>query len=528
MRSGIGRFVEREIGVLALFAFLGALALLRLPQQLYPDLIFSYPFITFDGFEWIAEANHYLDHGLAAKYRNPGLPLTIAAFKLLGSERFFPVLLVLLYVGFLASLYWLLRGIVSRGVACFTVLSFSFCFRIQSLFDVVLADSWAILLQVLSMALLLRAADRPRNLLAAALFAGLSFNYQYAIAFVLPAYAYFVHRELGSVFSSERRRTLLWAVALGLATAAPHFVHLLSEVGTLFPVSKDPTRLVGLHFFGLFPYAVNFLAFLGIPFAAVVVVGFATSLGDPRPRVQFFHYVLFGNFLFWVLLYAWIDARFLIYFVPCFAFYFAYGVTRAGILGWFDPRRRPAALCLLMLALYLLGIELAGYEETQSRKDLLPIAPKTALLFPSVENPVHPVNRTIGLAGTKLLQAQPKGVWSPFTGHYSWYRNARRRPRREAVAMRDDLALIEAKLPDDQEPVGLCGSLLPSLPRLAAQTRLQILDRLRRNLTSDCRAVEYQIHRVGDGLHEGSSVVLEGASLSLRRRGPLHESERPR
>src|SRR5712671_2656366 len=70
----------------------GAFLVWKASHLLYPDLAFTYPFITYDGFQWILDSDFYVGKDVTTTFRNPGLPLVIALLGKLGATRYLPLL----------------------------------------------------------------------------------------------------------------------------------------------------------------------------------------------------------------------------------------------------------------------------------------------------------------------------------------------------------------------------------------------------------------------------------------------------
>ena len=75
---------QRKIVLLnrILFLFIGLVTVYKFSINHYPNFIFNYPWITDDGFQWISDSLHYLDHRIQASHRNPALPLTFMLLRM--------------------------------------------------------------------------------------------------------------------------------------------------------------------------------------------------------------------------------------------------------------------------------------------------------------------------------------------------------------------------------------------------------------------------------------------------------------
>jgi hypothetical protein len=350
----------------------------------FPDLAFTYPYVSSDSYQWVADGLADAGYDVSMTYRNPGLPLVLAALYRLGIPNYLPVLtsaLLLLFVTYLALI--LREQQFSPGIIALTILFFFFNFSIQSFFDYIYADQWAVTFQLAALYHLHQAIRRPRHLLVFALWAGLSLLFQYAVAFLFPCVLLYFATDLWPRRESTRRFGLLLLGSAGICAAIllPHFLYRWIKFGTPLHSHVVHFPLVRFHFFGGFYYFVNFFAFLGIPVALLTLYGLWKSLRDDGlPRLLLL--CTLSYFVFWVLLYTWHDVRFLLYAVPFFAFFFARALRELGALEWFSPRT--ASLQQLILAygagplLLLYGLHV---KESAHTPNELALTPQNILVF---------------------------------------------------------------------------------------------------------------------------------------------------
>src|SRR2546421_47790 len=128
---------------------------------------------------------------------------------------------------FLASkaLVLVLRQRFSPAVTALAALALFFSFSLQTFFDFVLADPWAVTFELMAVRQLSLAPKEPRRMLAAAALGAVSFHFQYAIAWLAPAFLAFYLLEVRPA-QAERSKADKWAllaVGLGIVLASPPF-----------------------------------------------------------------------------------------------------------------------------------------------------------------------------------------------------------------------------------------------------------------------------------------------------------------
>lgn len=88
----LAAFVREQKFAVALGLMFASLLAYKAANLYYPDLAFTYPFISYDGFQWVADGLHYAGYDTPVAYRNPGLPLLIALLATAGVENLLPTL----------------------------------------------------------------------------------------------------------------------------------------------------------------------------------------------------------------------------------------------------------------------------------------------------------------------------------------------------------------------------------------------------------------------------------------------------
>jgi hypothetical protein len=365
----------------------------------YPDLAWSYPFISFDGYQWILEGLHLGGQDVTTWGRNPGFPAIIALLDDAYAAHLLPLVHVVLLAVFLFLCFRLAGFHASKGAAALAVLIIGFGYSTQAFFDYVLADPWAITFLTAALVSLEDAPSRPARVLAAAFFAALSFLCQYAIAFALPGLALFVWFRVLS--PAGNRRAWLWVslgAALGVVLVAPIFVYKWKRYGDPLWSAVVQFPLIRPHLFGLPTYSVAALEFLGIPAALAAAVGLVSALRNPgRHLLPLLVQLGFGAF--WILLYVWLDPRFLLYLLPSGAVFLALGLDRLDVpAALASPKgitRRLISVLGLVVALLLAGFP----RDNPFDISRLPVTPRTALVF-----------------GTRMITQWPGDLaidWSP-------------------------------------------------------------------------------------------------------------------
>jgi len=372
---------------------------------IYPDLAFTYPFITFDGFQWILDADFYLGKDVTTAFRNPGLPLVIAVLSKLGASRYLPLLTAALLGVFV--LYLALLLVTERyrpWTVAVTVLLVVFNYTLQTTFDFVLADPWAMTLQLVAIYHLRRARDDPRQLFAFVAAAALSFHFQYAVACLTPAFLYCWFVEIRPAVKSRPHvdRIALVAVAFGLVLITPPFLYKWKHFGDPFFSRVTQFALVRPHFFGMPYYAVNLLAYFGLPAAAIAGYGFFKSVGR-RGFSGFMSLSFLCWAAFWMFLYSWLDSRFILYAVPFVAVALAEGLERVDLPSLMSFRTQSLARALLGWALVPLALLYSLYDRgSPFAANRLPITPQNALVFGVVPITNWEANVTIDVANWRL------------------------------------------------------------------------------------------------------------------------------
>lgn len=511
------RFPNGSIWTLLLFTLISFVSLYKGFRFNFPNFIFTYPFISYDGYQWMSDGLHYLDRNIDATHRNPALPLIFSLLRTLGLVDSYMVIIGLLTVGFYASAYFLLRAFFDRPTSRLTVLWFFFVFRIHNFFDYVLSDPWCLTLITLGLGFLVRAAKQPRMLPAAAVAFGLAMNFQFAPAFASPALVWFLLIGIGIKNLREHRWISIASVTLFLLLVLPQFIYKWIAFGSPLYSHVIHFPLIRVHLFGLPFYAVNFFSFLGWPLAAIVLWGFSKSFNNRDPDWQLIHFYGLCMFIFWIVCYLWLDVRFLLYLIPAWLIYAAKGIDALGLLRRLSLKgktilQKSAIIIGVYFAISMAGIKVIAFEST-----VLPITPQLNLRFSAT--PITEWNvSTLTLDKILTEHFDNDDTLMNFNHYSGFYRGFARGPKAQSGEfVRDVLAMAKTleKETTSSERIGLCGDLWSVF-----ETKMKIHFTIARNIGGCGSANKYWIVRnpsVKELLdaNPGFNVTWQGSELSL-------------
>lgn len=429
----------------------------------FEHLIFNYPFITYDGFQWLTDSLHYLNRSVEVVQRNPALPLLVALLKNLEKIDFYPQILAGLLWCFYLGCYWMLRGVVKRELALITVALFLFVFRIHSFFDYVLADPWCTTFLVFSFGALFRIDKEPRYLALFAICLAVAFNFQFAPAFLAPAFAMRLMRTCDLAWIRKHRKVVLYSVMLFIALATPQFFYKWWTFGSPFYSGVVHFPLLHFHFFGVPTYIINFLAFLGWPLGLLVIYGWAKSLRSREANLEFVHVALIFNVFVWILLYAWIDVRFLMYLLPQWMVLAAYALGCLRWSRWFSIAHSGLAGVALALAGAVFSINLAAYNISGFETTILPLTPQTVMRFTTVPISSPHTTYVLDLAGVALENSDDPANSFPLLNYFMYYKKIAKNAPKYPDEMHAELETIARTLKDQHvyppSKLAVCGPL---------------------------------------------------------------------
>jgi len=479
----------------------------------YEDLAFGYPFVSFDSFQWMVDSLLYRGREVDAVYRNPGLPLFLALLGIVGRMAWLPLVTVALTAVFVMYLVLLLRRHFAPVPTAIALLLIFFNFNVQTAFDYVLADQWAMTFQAAALYHLLEAEEDPAHLRPFAFWSAISFLFQYAVAALAPACLLYALLVLRARAVDVRRfdRNLLAGAGFAVLLVAPLLIYKTVRFGNPMHSGVVQFQLIKPHFFGMVFYAINAAGFYGALTAAVSAYGFLRALRD-RGAPLLINSCILSYFVFWVLLYVWLDPRFLMYFAPFAAFCLARGLSDLDVETWLRTGatvpQRAFGWGVLAFAL-LCGL----YERSDPyARNEIPITPQTQLVLGMRPITKWDGNVTISLEGVRLVDAT-EGV--PGLHFLKSYYRARR-------------ASIDPRLLSDGAELRRARQALPAGSRLAACGQLphDYYASMRREIAFErklepCRAdVPFRLVAAKDGVDPSDQVLFSGELYRLVRSSP--------
>ncbi|WP_428108883.1 hypothetical protein [Caldisericum sp.] len=321
----------------------------------YPDLPFSYPFMSYDSFEWIADGLFYYGHPVPIIYRDIALPIILGAFNQLDILRWFPMVNELLFFLFITFSYLLLRQFFPKNISIATTLVIFLSFNIQSYFDYILADQWAITFQTISFYFLIKTKYNSKNIKFAIIFASISFLFQYAIGFLFIAYLYLLLSYYKRFNLDKRQKKqyvihLTIGICIGFILIFPYFLYKFIKFHNPLYSGVTQFSLVKPHLYGIMFYLIGYFSFFGLIFGIIGLYGFLSSI----KKHEFFRFVLIGflsYILFWVFLYEWLETRFILYLVTFISFYIAEGLLKIFKNNILLPQYESVKIVLIILIL---------------------------------------------------------------------------------------------------------------------------------------------------------------------------------
>lgn len=518
LRSAPARFVRScrsrdDRAVLLAVAACAAFLVWKAAHLRYRDLVFGYPFVTYDSFQWMVDSLLYRGREVEAVYRNPGLPLVLALLGAAGSMAWLPLVNVALLGVFVMYLVLLLRRHFDPVPTAVALVLVFFTFSLQAGFDYVLADQWAVTFQLAAVYHLSAAEEDAGHLRPFAVFVAVSFLFQYAIVALAPAFLVYVLAVLRRRAADRRRfdRALVQGIALGLAIVSPVFVYKAIRFGNPLHSGVVQFPLVKPHFFGVVFYALNSLAFFGLPAALVVAWGFLACVRE-RGAALLVAAGVISYFVFWVLLYLWLDPRFLLYFVPFTAFCLARGLVALHVEEWLGGRGSTLPQAMVGWGALAFAVLCGLYERSDpySRNEI-PIAPQTEIVLGMQPITRWEGNVTISLAGLRLADAE--GIPAVhFLRDYYRVRRAAADPGGEQEA--GELKRIRDRLPADFR-LAACGRV-PTDYRAAMRREIALEHRL-----EPCGGdAPYRLLAAGDPVPAADQLLFSGTLYRLVRRTP--------
>ena len=372
------------------FLLVGLFVTFKASFLVYPDIAITYPFVSYDSFQWLADGLFYRGVNIEPTYRQIGLPAVVAILDAFRTLHLLPVITCGLFLVFMFAIVKLLRPTYSPVIVALVVLIVGFNYRLSSFFDYILADQWALTFMTLSLVALTNAIARPHYWQLCLAFAAISLLFQYAVIFSIPAYIVALVYALKEPNARANHiRHLSTGVMIAIFISAPPFIWKWFTKGSPFFSHVIQVPLVQPHFYSIVYYAFNFTAFLGIPATVLTIKGLHTFSRQSRILIAGFA----GQILFWVFLYTWHDPRFILYMIPFAAFFIAHGIQLLGnSANWWNsacPKYYRAILATVGIPLVLsFGFFNTGNPLIQN---ILPITPQCA-----IELPMEPITKWEG------------------------------------------------------------------------------------------------------------------------------------
>lgn len=340
MTGGQRRFEWTEAALLALA---GVHFLLLAPRLVYPDLNWSYPFPGGDGREWLANGLALAGEPVRYTGRVPLLPAVLAALHRGRALALFPLFQQAVMAGLAWAVYRLLRAPCGRGAALALGVAtlLSHAWRASAL--EIMAEPLAVLLLTLASAAFLGAAVAPRRYLAAGLWVGLGALAQPVVSLMaLPA--------LGLILARRRthlRSRALWSgAALGLLPPALWMALGPAGAGGAGIVGARQLALLEPQLDGAGFYAAALLDLIGWPGLAAALLALGRRRSDATLFAAGLALALGGFFVF---LYDYRAARFLIYLWPAWALLAGQGLAALRDRRVGKPVLWQAAACAVIL-----------------------------------------------------------------------------------------------------------------------------------------------------------------------------------
>jgi len=279
---------------------------------IYPDLNLSYPFLTPDSYDWIANGLFYSGYNVYSSFRAPGLPLVIAFFEKLDILNLLPLLNQLLMAGIFISIFKLIHTHFSKTTSFLTLLIIFFNFFIQNIGLYVLADIYAVFFILLGFLFYTRGSSK-KNYIAASLFWALSFIFQYALLYFIPAII--LH------FIFFRRKTdlnnLLLSIIPFFSIIVPWFIYKEIKFGSIVYAGNAQAEYLRIHSDSMFFYLFNTMSVFGVLLFITIIIGLVlTAFIENRGKLLFLYssgLIIITWVIFWVFIYDGNDKRFIIY-----------------------------------------------------------------------------------------------------------------------------------------------------------------------------------------------------------------------
>ena len=359
------------------------------------SFIGSYKYIVSDGYDWYANGELFLQ-STETSIRNPGLPLLIKLFTLVGLPSLIILFNQLVLFAIFLLIYALTFSLTKRKLLSYALVLAAFVnYDIQIFSMYILADYYAIMFILLAFFLLFK---KRKELSLVSL--GVSVLFQNFAFFLFPLFILYLNLEsIKGILANFKVKSLY-------SLAAKNMVYLLLflHLNILWFIYKsivfgDPLYtgvtqfgLITLNFDSLYFYAVNSVILYGLLPAlliGLIIVGVAKGkiLKDKNLILLLAGALI--TFLFWILAYDWNDKRFLLYFLP-----FIYPLAGAIFVKSFQVKQ-----IYFILVLFLVSIPSFWVKSGFFNYNYLPLLPGVGLDFGLViKNHKADLDRSVSLS----------------------------------------------------------------------------------------------------------------------------------
>ena len=352
---------------------------------IYPDLNLLYPYMFNDSWDWIANGFYYVGYNVNYSVRAPGLPLIIMLLEKNNILNLLPLLNQLVLFGIYCFLYKILKLYFSRVVSFAVILILFFNFFLQNFSLYILADLYALFFILLGVFYYLKADKNAKFYLLASLFWSISFLFQYAFVFIIPAIIihFLIFRR------NTKKKYLIYAFLTAILIISPWFIYRRIKFGDFLYTKIAQIELFNFHLDGIFYYFIGLIAILGLFAFLILCIGlidFALKCKNnywqnKKPRLQFFVLTILISiawFIFWVLFYDWNDRRFLLYLLPFILPFIALSINL--FIKYYKNSRLLAKISIVLLFILCIIWTAIPYRHSIVH-DELRLTPKQVLKF---------------------------------------------------------------------------------------------------------------------------------------------------
>jgi len=320
-KKRIWEFFLKEKFSLSFFTLAFIFFLIRGILLIYPDLNIAYPFLAPDSYDWIANGLHYEGYDVNFTFRPPGLSLIIALLDKFQVLNLLPFLNQLVLFGILLVLFRIITKQFGKLIATILTVILFFNFFLQNLSLYILADTYALLFLILGLYFYTKAEDDENKYIFASLFWSISFLFQYAVVFIIPAVL--IHFF---IFRKKIKLNTYFQISYPIIIfVGAWMIYKRIKLGSFLYSGVKQVELINLHFDSIFFYFINIIAVLGIFAFILLTVGILKAYLDWQRKkdsvinqefIPLNLLIIVSWLIFWVLLYDWNDRRFIAYLLP--------------------------------------------------------------------------------------------------------------------------------------------------------------------------------------------------------------------